>query len=100
MIRLAITGWGTLCSAGAGSDALATAINGAVGGQAPHLTRPVAALYSEPLPSPEAHALVDFNVRDFLGRKGTSFLDRCTSLALVTCAQALEDSDLEIDGHR
>jgi 3-oxoacyl-[acyl-carrier-protein] synthase II len=53
-----------------------------------------AAMFDDPLPEPQAHALVNFNVRDHLGRKGTSFYDRTTSLAMVACTQALDDTSL------
>jgi 3-oxoacyl-[acyl-carrier-protein] synthase II len=35
-----------------------------------------------------------FSARELLGRRGTSFLDRATALALVACAEAIEDSAL------
>ncbi|QWF84844.1 beta-ketoacyl synthase N-terminal-like domain-containing protein [Amycolatopsis sp. CA-230715] len=58
---------------------------------------PVTALSDRPLPYPDAHAVVDFDVRAELGRRGTSFLDRATSLAVVACRDALADAGLEPD---
>ncbi|GAA1954445.1 beta-ketoacyl synthase N-terminal-like domain-containing protein [Amycolatopsis minnesotensis] len=58
---------------------------------------PVTALSERPLPAPDAHAVVDFDVRAELGRRGTSFLDRATSLAVVACRDALADAGLEPD---
>ncbi|MFB7503144.1 beta-ketoacyl synthase N-terminal-like domain-containing protein [Streptomyces broussonetiae] len=87
---LAITGFGVLSGAGLGAEALAAAL-------ADPKPSDASEMYEEPLPRPEAHALVDFKVRDHLGRKGTSFFDRATALGLVTCKAALADSDLEVD---
>ena len=89
---LAVTGWGVLAPAGLGADEFAASLAGARPAPAE-----VGAMFPEPLPRGEAHALVDFAVRDHLGRKGTSFLDRSTSLALVACKMALADSDLIVN---
>ncbi|GAA1767080.1 beta-ketoacyl synthase N-terminal-like domain-containing protein [Luedemannella helvata] len=56
-----------------------------------------AGLFDEPLPAARAAALVDFDVRAHLGRKGTSFYDRATALAVVACAAALRDSGIVVD---
>ncbi|WP_404955507.1 beta-ketoacyl synthase N-terminal-like domain-containing protein [Streptomyces sp. 147326] len=89
---LAITGFGILSGAGLGPEALAAAV------ASPHPSpSDVSGMYEEPLPRQEAHVLMDFNVRDHLGRKGTSFFDRATSLGLVACKAALADSDLVVD---
>ncbi|MEU3465602.1 beta-ketoacyl synthase N-terminal-like domain-containing protein [Streptomyces sp. NPDC006733] len=89
---LAITGFGVLSGAGIGARALADAV-----GSADAVTADVSEMFEEPLPRPDAHALVDFTVRDHLGRKGTSFFDRSTALSMVACKEALEDTDLEIN---
>jgi len=95
-----VTGFGVLCSAGVGPGALAGALTrgrDARPDPGPDVTR----LYPERLPTRNAHALVDFDVRQVLGRKGTSFLDRRSGLALVACAEAIGDSGLVInDGNR
>ncbi|WP_217201762.1 beta-ketoacyl synthase N-terminal-like domain-containing protein [Streptomyces buecherae] len=88
---LAITGFGVLSGAGIGPEALAAAL------AAPAAPVDVSEMFEEELPRNEAHALVDFKVRDHLGRKGTSFFDRSTSLGMVACKEALADSDLEIN---
>lgn len=93
---LAVTGWGALCSAGIGQDALAAAIAGAASGEPAQAS----SLYDVPLPTTEAHAVPGLDVRKLLGRRGTSFFDRCTGLALVACGQALADSGLPVgDDH-
>lgn len=95
MTRTVVTGWGALSSAGIGQDALVAAVagnNGQVG-----LGVAVEQGYDAVMPAPTAHVVVDFDVRKALRRKGTSFFDRATSLALVACGQALEDSGLPVD---
>jgi 3-oxoacyl-[acyl-carrier-protein] synthase II len=94
---LAVTGWEVLCPAGIGPRALGAALAGEAAAQTAGPRR-ADRLYAEPMP-PEraAHALVDFEVRDHLERKGTAFLDRCTALALVACGRALADSGLTVD---
>jgi 3-oxoacyl-[acyl-carrier-protein] synthase II len=89
---LVITGWGALSAAGIGTEALARAL--AAGARpAPD----VSGLYPEPMPLPDGFALVDFDVRQLLGRKGTSFLDRASALAMVACGQAIGHSRLVVD---
>lgn len=79
--RLEITGCGVLSAAGIGMEALLSALTA-----------------DEPDGAPAGDFSVpDFDVRTFLGRKGTAFLDRSTALALVACGQALEDGGLRID---
>jgi 3-oxoacyl-[acyl-carrier-protein] synthase II len=93
--RLEIIGWGLVSSAGTGSEELV----GALLAVPPPVE--VAGMYDEPLPTPRAYALVDFNVRAELGRKGTGFFDRRTALTVVGCRRALEDAGLQVnDGNR
>lgn len=92
MSDLVITGWGSVCSAGIGAGALTRALAGR-----PFAPADISGLYPDPMPAPAAHAYVDFDVRALLGRKGTSFLDRATALAVVACGQAIEDSRLVVD---
>jgi 3-oxoacyl-[acyl-carrier-protein] synthase II len=59
---------------------------------------PVAGLYPDDLlPAETGHAILDFDIRKSLGRKGTSAYDRVTGLAVVSCKQALEHSALLVD---
>jgi 3-oxoacyl-[acyl-carrier-protein] synthase II len=94
VIRLAVTGAGVLCSAGIGVAPVAAALRGE---GSPTAGNALADLYDEPLPSSRGHALVDFDAVAHLGRKGTSSLDRSSSLAVVACGMAIADSELEID---
>lgn len=92
MTGLVFTGAGVLSAAGLGlaplTDALAC-------GQRPRTD--AVALYDEPLPYPQVPALGDFDVRALLGRKGTSFFDRATSLAVVACGAAISGSEVALD---
>ncbi|MGV9270954.1 beta-ketoacyl synthase N-terminal-like domain-containing protein [Kitasatospora sp. NPDC003701] len=91
-VPLAVTGWGVLSPLGVGAEEFAPAWCGRRSG-----LRDVRGLYEGPLPVDEACVLTDFSVREHLGRKGTSFFDRTTSLTVVTCGLALEDSSLVIE---
>jgi 3-oxoacyl-[acyl-carrier-protein] synthase II len=88
---LVVTGAGVVSSAGIGKAALTQAL--AAG---PRQPPDVGGLYPDAMPYQSAHALIDFDVRALLGRKGTSFLDRATGLALVACGQAIGDSGMVI----
>jgi 3-oxoacyl-[acyl-carrier-protein] synthase II len=89
---LAITGFGLLCSVATGPAALADALS-----TRPQGAVPAQDMFEDPLPRPDGHVLADFKVRDHLGRKGTSFFDRSTALALVATKQALGDTGLTVD---
>jgi 3-oxoacyl-[acyl-carrier-protein] synthase II len=90
---LVITGSGVVSAAGIGMDAVSGVL--ARGESAP---ADVTALYAEvAMPEPFAYANVDFDARALLGRKGTTFLDRTTALAVVACGQAIEDSGVVVD---
>lgn len=90
MSGLEIIGWGLLCAAGSGTAELVGALT------SPPAPADVTGMYAEPLPSARAYALVNFNARAELGRKGTSFMDRRTSLTVVACGRALQDAGLQI----
>ena len=89
---LVVTGYGAVSAAGIGAAATAAAL--ATG---PRPAPDVTGLYQDPLPFPTAYALVDFDVRATLGRKGTTFIDRATALALVACGEAIEHAGLVVD---
>lgn len=91
---LAVTGWGLLCATGPTPAALADAVTP---GTATVSRSDVRTLYDDLLPAPTAAVVADFDIRKALGRKGTSFLDRATGLALVACGEALRDRGLVID---
>ncbi|MCI0729733.1 MAG: hypothetical protein L0332_23880 [Chloroflexi bacterium] len=88
---LAITGCGVLSSIGTGLGAFMEALCADRSGRVP-----VADLFDERLPESEACIVQDFQVSHFLGKKGTSFFDRITSLAVVTCGLALQQSGLVV----
>ncbi|WP_216206365.1 beta-ketoacyl synthase N-terminal-like domain-containing protein [Amycolatopsis aidingensis] len=93
---LAITGFGVVGGAGIGPEPLAGVLAG-------HRQAPAepGELFEDDLPGPEGHALTGFSVREHLGRKGTSFLDRGTGLGLLACTLALADAGLDVhDGNR
>jgi 3-oxoacyl-[acyl-carrier-protein] synthase II len=94
--RLAVTGAGVLSPGGIGLERLTAEI---APGRGPSQLRSLqaAALYSESLPEGSFNAVADFDVRQFLGRKGTAGLYRQSALAVVVCGQALEDSGLCVD---
>ncbi|MCX4763934.1 hypothetical protein OG562_23830 [Streptomyces sp. NBC_01275] len=88
---LAITGWSTLSSMAVGPDALARAMRDRKSGLVD-----VSDMFDERLPQPRAHAMVDFDVRDYLGRKRTRNLDRSTALAVSASGLALTDAGLDV----
>ena len=92
MTRLVVTGAGVVSAAGLGVAAMTRQLAGPA-----DPPPPVTALYPDQLPYPAAPAFTGFDVRALLGRKGTSFLDRATALALVACGQAIEDGGLALD---
>ncbi|GAA5094525.1 beta-ketoacyl synthase N-terminal-like domain-containing protein [Nocardia iowensis] len=87
-----VTGWGILSAAGVGPQVFADALHGRRGTR-----HPIDTMYDEVLPEAQAHVVTDFDIKSHLGRKGTTFYDRGTGLALVATAQALEDSGLRVD---
>ncbi|WP_433271704.1 beta-ketoacyl synthase N-terminal-like domain-containing protein [Actinosynnema sp. CS-041913] len=90
--ELAITGWGVASPTGIGADDFAAAVLAGRSG----VTDP-GDLFDGQLPVGPVAAMVDFQVREHLGRKGTSSLDRGTALALVAGRHALADSGLLVD---
>ena len=93
MTRLAVTGGGVLSPAGVGLERLAAALAG--GRDTPQARSDGGgALYPEELPRARFNTVADFDVQQFLGRKGTAGLDRQSALSVVVCGQALRDSGL------
>ncbi|MGW3018806.1 beta-ketoacyl synthase N-terminal-like domain-containing protein [Streptomyces longwoodensis] len=88
---LHITGWGVLSPLGDGAREFSEAVVQGRSG----LTD-VSGMFEEELPGDKAFALPEFQVRTYLGRKGTSFFDRSTSLALIASDHALKDTGLEV----
>lgn len=88
----AVTGWSVLSSIGNGADAFTEAVAEGRSGACD-----ASGMFDLPLPSPTACALPDFQAKDFIGRKGTTFLDRSTALGLVGCHLTLQDASLVVD---
>jgi 3-oxoacyl-[acyl-carrier-protein] synthase II len=85
---LVISGWGALCAGGIGPAAVAAA-----------LLRPATAGVGSSGRSaiPGGSAVPGFDAQAVLGRKGTSFLDRGTALALAATDAALRDGAVTVD---
>ncbi|MFF5176404.1 beta-ketoacyl synthase N-terminal-like domain-containing protein [Micromonospora sp. NPDC000316] len=95
MTPLTINGFAALSAAGDRPEALARRV-ATLAGEI-HPGEPVGGLVTEPLPRADGHTVRDFDVRARLGRRGTSFYDRATALAVVACGEALSDSGLTVD---
>ncbi|GGR89281.1 3-oxoacyl-ACP synthase [Streptomyces aureoverticillatus] len=84
-----ITGWGIVSALGTGAaeftEAVLRGADGAVD---------ASGMFNEPLPRNTACVLPDFDIRERLGRKGTSTYDRLTGLTVHACGLALEDAGL------
>lgn len=93
MTGLAVTGCGVLCAAGRGLTAVAEALRAGTENVALQAGR----LYEVKLPANPVRALIDFDVRKELGRKGTSSLDRRSALTMAAARLAIEDSGLAIN---
>jgi len=93
MSRLTITGCGVVSAAGVGRAALRDQLRD--GARVPAVE--IASRFAEPLPAETARAYADFDVRKELGRKGTSFYDRATAMAVVACGAALDDAAITVD---
>lgn len=89
---LAISGWGVTSVLGIGKDAFAEGLADSRDGRSDP-----ADLFEEPLPDGDAFVIRDLDVKEHLGKKGVSFLDRTSALALIACGQALDDTDVTID---
>ncbi|PYQ24167.1 MAG: hypothetical protein DMF81_06330 [Acidobacteria bacterium] len=90
--RVAVTGCGVVSPIGIGREEFARAfLEGKAG------LRPVAGDYSPPLPCARAGQVVDFDATRWLGKKGTRFLDRSTTLAVTAAGLALKDGGLAVE---
>ncbi|WP_199434091.1 beta-ketoacyl synthase N-terminal-like domain-containing protein [Qaidamihabitans albus] len=82
MTAVAITGAGVLSAAGRAPAELAAALSGTA--------------TPECDPGEPGLGVPGFDTRAELGRKGTSFFDRRTALAVVACRAALEDAGIDL----
>ncbi|NHC16214.1 beta-ketoacyl synthase N-terminal-like domain-containing protein [Motilibacter deserti] len=88
---LAITGWAVVSPLGTGAADFSR------GWRAQEsVLCDVEGMYPEELPVAKACVLPGFNVRDHLGRKGTSCFDRPTSFTVVAAGLALDDTDADL----
>lgn len=94
MTPLAVTAWETITPAGLGDDAALELLEG---GSAASDSLPGREGRWEPAPACGVSFLGDFDVRDHVGRKGTTFYDRWTSFAVVACGRALARRGLIVD---
>lgn len=97
---LVITGAGAVGASGIGLAPLHRHL--ATGGCAADLAAPVAGIGTAStgtvtVPVETAPVLAGFDVRERLGRKGTSFYDRATALAVVACGEALREGGVRVD---
>lgn len=88
---LAVTGWGVVGAGAVGAEEFSAAAGTPAG------PVDVRGMFEDPLPRRKAFAMTGFDVREHLGRKGTSTYDRSTSLSMVACKLALADTDLVVD---
>ena len=92
---LAIASLGLLSG---GGDDLAGLLAFQASGMAPDTrAAQVQAITDEPVRHPVRSIVPDFNVRERLGRKGTSTFDRNTALAVVACTRALDAAGTVLD---
>jgi 3-oxoacyl-[acyl-carrier-protein] synthase II len=86
-----ITSCGILSAVGIGFEEFATAMQ--AGHSGCQLTE---GLFAEALPTNKACFIPDFKASTFLGKKGTTFLDRTTALVMVASGMALQDGHLSV----
>ncbi|GIM86880.1 beta-ketoacyl synthase N-terminal-like domain-containing protein [Salinispora arenicola] len=96
MSPVLVSTYSAVTAAGVGEQALAGWLADRDGANADPGV-PVGGLYDDVLPAPTGHALVDFDVRTHIGRKGTSTLDRATALSVVCCQDVLRRAGISID---
>lgn len=88
---LVITGWGIISPIGIGKAAFTSALLEGHQGRKPLEGYPDGAM-----PYSQACVIPEFDVTNFVGKKGTRFLDRTTKLAVATVGMALSDAQIVI----
>lgn len=92
---LAIVSMGLLSG---GGDDLEGILSFQASGMADDLrTKQIQGITDQPVGHEVRSIVPDFNVRERLGRKGTSTFDRNTALAVVACTRALDAADSALD---
>jgi 3-oxoacyl-[acyl-carrier-protein] synthase II len=86
---LVVTGWGIISPIGIGRAAFSSAM--AEGRQG---RKAITGYPNGELPFSEACQIPEFEVENFLGKKGTRFLDRTTRLTVATVGMALSDGQI------
>lgn len=89
---IAITGWGVVSPIGIGVESF---LDGIAAGRSGRKTLSGLA-NAEEFPISEACTISEFDASNFLGKKGTRFLDRTTKLAVSTVGMALQHSELAV----
>lgn len=89
---LAISGWGVTSVLGVGKDAFVKGMTSEA-----EVSSDPSDLFDDPLPKGYAFPIQKLDVKGLLGKKGVSFLDRTTVLALITCGEALEDAGVIVN---
>ncbi|KWT63510.1 hypothetical protein ADL21_02215 [Streptomyces albus subsp. albus] len=84
-----ITGWGVASPLGIGAAAFSEAVGKGADG-----VIDASGMFDAPLPRDTACVLAGFDIREHLGRKGTSTYDRVTALTVVACGLALQDAGI------
>lgn len=88
---LVVTGWGIISPIGIGRAAFTSAL--AEGRQG---RKPVTGYANGEIPFSEACQIPEFDVENFIGKKGTRFLDRTTRLTVATVGMALDDGQIAV----
>lgn len=88
---LVITGWGVISPIGIGIEAFAAGLRAERSGR-----KPLTGYFEHALPFSEACVIPEFEATTFLGKKGTRFLDRTTTLAIATIGLALQHGGFNI----
>jgi 3-oxoacyl-[acyl-carrier-protein] synthase II len=89
---LAITGWSVVSSLGTEVEDFATALQEGRSGEVD-----TEDMFDVALPGDRAFMMREFSVREELGRKGTSSMDRTTAIAICATTRALADSEVVIE---
>lgn len=88
---VAITGFGVISPIGIGAQEFTTGILEGRSG-----LKPINGVCASPLPFDQACVIPEFEVKTYLGKKGTQSMDRTTGLAVAASGMALQHSGVAI----
>lgn len=88
---LVITGWGIISPIGIGRAAFNSSM-----AEGRHGRKTITGYANGEIPFSEACQIPEFEVENFLGKKGTRFLDRTTRLTVATVGMALDDGQIVV----